>query len=211
MTDNHKTNDSKTVDDGHKAAHTVQNDPKGNSHTMHNDADMKSHDMSAHDSTVTHNNVSADPKFKDHNMHKDADMKSHDVSAHDSTVTHTKVCADPQCSCHDMHKDTQMKGPQVAAHDKTATHNEVSADAKLAAHNLTEIHEQISVALAGAKFPVNTPADLISAFPDGASTKCHSGNLTMTAGEAGKLLRATDFPFANAKAVADVIVQRASL
>jgi hypothetical protein len=33
----------------------------------------------------------------------------------------------------------------------------------------------------------------------------------MTAGEAGKLLKATDFPFKSAKAVADVIVDRAGL
>ena len=33
----------------------------------------------------------------------------------------------------------------------------------------------------------------------------------MTAGEAGKLLKASDFPFKNAKAVADVIVDRAGL
>lgn len=32
----------------------------------------------------------------------------------------------------------------------------------------------------------------------------------MTAGEAGKLLKVTGFPFARVKAVADVIIQRAS-
>jgi hypothetical protein len=189
----------------------VSADPKFKDHNMHKDADMKSHDVSAHDSTVTHTKVCADPQCSCHDMHKDTQMKGPQVAAHDKTATHNNVSADPKFKDHNMHKDADMKGQQVAANDKTATHNEVSADAKLAAHNLTEIHEQISVALAGAKFPVNTPADLISAFPDGASTKCHSGNLTMTAGEAGKLLRATDFPFANAKAVADVIVQRASL
>lgn len=74
-----------------------------------------------------------------------------------------------------------------------------------------QIHAQISGALEGAKFPVKTPHDLIAAFPDGADTMCQVGDLKMTAGEAGKLLKATDFPFKNAKAVADVIVDRAGL
>jgi hypothetical protein len=74
-----------------------------------------------------------------------------------------------------------------------------------------QIHAQISGALTGAKFPVKTPADLIAAFPNGAATTCQVGDLKMTAGEAGKLLKATDFPFKSAKAVADVIVERAGL
>jgi hypothetical protein len=74
-----------------------------------------------------------------------------------------------------------------------------------------QIHAQISGALAGAKFPIKTPADLIAAFPNGAATTCQVGDLKMTAGEAGKLLKASDFPFKSAKAVADVIVDRAGL
>jgi hypothetical protein len=74
-----------------------------------------------------------------------------------------------------------------------------------------EIHAQIVGALKGAKFPVNTPAELIAAFPDGANTTCQVGDLKMTAGEAGKLLKESDFPFKSAKQVADVIVQRAGL
>ncbi len=74
-----------------------------------------------------------------------------------------------------------------------------------------QIHAQITGALKGAKFPVKTPKDLISAFPDGANTTCQVGDLKMTAGEAGKLLKASDFPFKSAKAVADVIVERAGL
>jgi len=74
-----------------------------------------------------------------------------------------------------------------------------------------QIHGQISGALKGAKFPVKTPKDLIAAFPNGADTTCQVGDLKMTAGEAGKLLKASDFPFKNAKAVADVIVDRAGL
>ena len=74
-----------------------------------------------------------------------------------------------------------------------------------------QIHSQISGALKGAKFPIKTPKDLIAAFPNGADTTCQVGHLKMTAGEAGKLLKASDFPFKNAKAVADVIVDRAEL
>jgi hypothetical protein len=74
-----------------------------------------------------------------------------------------------------------------------------------------QIHAQIYGALAGAEFPVRTPADLLAAFPAGAATTCRAGNLTMTAGEAGTLLKDTDFPFKSAKSVADVIVERAGL
>jgi hypothetical protein len=74
-----------------------------------------------------------------------------------------------------------------------------------------QIHGQITGALKGAKFPIRTPGDLIAAFPDGADTTCCVGDLKMTAGEAGTLLKASDFPFRSAKAVADVIVDRAGL
>ncbi len=74
-----------------------------------------------------------------------------------------------------------------------------------------QIHAQISGALKGAKFPIATPEDLIAAFPAGAETTCQVGDLKMTAGEAGKLLKASDFPFRSAKAVADIIVNRAGL
>jgi hypothetical protein len=74
-----------------------------------------------------------------------------------------------------------------------------------------EIHAQIVGALKGAKFPVKTPEELIEAFPDGANTTCQVGDIKMTAGEAGKLLKGSDFPFKSAEQVADVIVQRAGL
>ena len=74
-----------------------------------------------------------------------------------------------------------------------------------------EIHNQIVGALKGAKFPIKTPQELLAAFPAGADTKCKSGDLEVTAGEAGKLLTATDFPFEDAKQVADTIVDRAGL
>ena len=48
-------------------------------------------------------------------------------------------------------------------------------------------------------------------MPNGAATKLKAGNAELTAGEAGKALKANDFPFKSAKQVADVIVQRAGL
>ncbi len=74
-----------------------------------------------------------------------------------------------------------------------------------------EIHAQIVGALKGAEFPINTPEALLAAFPDGANTTCQAGDVKVTAGEAGKLLKGSDFPFRSAKQVADVIVQRAGL
>ncbi len=74
-----------------------------------------------------------------------------------------------------------------------------------------EIHAQIVGGLAGAKFPIKTPEQLLSAFPNGANTTCKAGDLEVTAGEAGKLLKASDFPFKSAKQVADIIVERAGL
>ncbi|HUV83172.1 MAG TPA: MTH865 family protein [archaeon] len=74
-----------------------------------------------------------------------------------------------------------------------------------------EIHSQIVIGLTGAQFPIKSPQDLLAAFPDGANTTCKAGDLEVTAGEAGKLLKANDFPFKDAKHVADVIVERAGL
>ncbi|MBE0523198.1 MAG: MTH865 family protein [Methanosarcinales archaeon] len=74
-----------------------------------------------------------------------------------------------------------------------------------------EIHSQIVMGLAGAQFPIKSPQDLLAGFPDGANTTCKAGDLEVTAGEAGKLLKASDFPFNNAKDIADVIVERAGL
>jgi hypothetical protein len=74
-----------------------------------------------------------------------------------------------------------------------------------------EIHSQIEGALKGAKFPISSPEELLAAMPNGAATKCKAGDVELTAGDAGKVLRAEDFPFKSAKQVADVIVQRAGL
>ncbi len=74
-----------------------------------------------------------------------------------------------------------------------------------------QLHAQITGALKGANFPIKTPADLIAAFPMGADTTCQVGDVKMTAGDAGKLLTASDFPFKSADSVADTILSRAGM
>jgi hypothetical protein len=74
-----------------------------------------------------------------------------------------------------------------------------------------EIHAQIEGALKDAKFPISTPEELLAAMPQGAETKCKAGDCELTAGDAGKVLKESDFPFKSAKEVANVIVDRAGL
>ncbi len=74
-----------------------------------------------------------------------------------------------------------------------------------------DIHSQILGGLANATFPINSPEALLAAFPAGADTTCKSGDVEITAGEAGKVLTADDFPFESAKQVADILVERAGL
>lgn len=74
-----------------------------------------------------------------------------------------------------------------------------------------EIHAQIVGALAGAKFPIETPEALLAAFPEGAETTCKADGVELKAGDAGKVLKPGDFPFKSAEKVADVIVERAGL
>jgi len=73
------------------------------------------------------------------------------------------------------------------------------------------IKTQIVNALKDAQFPILTPEALIAAFPNGADTTCQAGDLKVTAGEAGKLLKADDFPFKSAEDVGETIVGRAGL
>jgi hypothetical protein len=74
-----------------------------------------------------------------------------------------------------------------------------------------EIRTQIVGALAGAKFPIKTPEELLAAFPMGAATTCKAGDVEMTAGEAGTLLTPDDFPFMSPGQVADTILSRAGM
>ncbi|WP_366921519.1 MTH865 family protein [Metallumcola ferriviriculae] len=73
------------------------------------------------------------------------------------------------------------------------------------------IKKQIVGALAAAKFPINSPEELLQAFPQGTDTTCEAGDIKVTAGEAGKLLTTQDFPFTSAEHVAVTIVGRAGL
>lgn len=74
-----------------------------------------------------------------------------------------------------------------------------------------EIKSQIIGALAGATFPIGSPEEFLAALPNGAGTTCRSGDFSVTAGEAAKLLRPEDFPFADAEQLAETIVSRAGL
>ena len=73
------------------------------------------------------------------------------------------------------------------------------------------IKSQIIGALKGAEFPIASPEKLIAAFPAGADTTCRAEGLVVTAGEAGQLLVASDFPFSSSEQVAETIVTRAKL
>jgi len=72
-----------------------------------------------------------------------------------------------------------------------------------------ELTQQIVGALAGAKFPIATPEALLNAFPNGADTTCQCGDVKLRAGDAGGVLKPSDFPFQSAEAVADTILSRA--
>lgn len=73
------------------------------------------------------------------------------------------------------------------------------------------IKNQIINHLKGAQFPINTPQALLGAFPNGADTVCKSGDLVVTAGEAGTLLNENHFPFKSAEDVGETIVELAGL
>ena len=72
-----------------------------------------------------------------------------------------------------------------------------------------EIRSQIIGALAGAKFPINSPGELLAAFPQGAETTCKADGVELKAGDAGSVLKESDFPFKSAEDVANTIVDRA--
>lgn len=73
------------------------------------------------------------------------------------------------------------------------------------------IKSQIIGALENADFPISSPDELLAAFPLGADTTCQAGDLKVTAGDAGKLLKTDDFPFKSAEDVGETIVNRAGL
>ena len=129
-------------------------------------------------------------KVNTSDVHNDLGMKS-------SKMSDTAKMSTPT-----IHNDTGMKAQKMS---------DSSADSTKTKSMKEQIHAHISECLVRAKFPIKTAAEFIAAFPNGAATSCTVGNIKMTAGDAGKLLKDTDFPFKSANSVADVIVSRASL
>lgn len=74
-----------------------------------------------------------------------------------------------------------------------------------------EVYEQILVILKDAKFPINTMDELIAALPEGLDTTCRIGDVEVTAREAKGLITEKDFPFKDARHVADLMIERAGL
>ncbi|OQD59881.1 hypothetical protein MBBAR_1c02910 [Methanobrevibacter arboriphilus JCM 13429 = DSM 1125] len=74
-----------------------------------------------------------------------------------------------------------------------------------------DIYEQIVGALKGANFPIQSPEELFDALPDGPNTTCKSGDVSLKASDAGKVLSEDDFPFESAEDVASTIVNKAGL
>ena len=74
-----------------------------------------------------------------------------------------------------------------------------------------EVHEQILEILKGAKFPINSLEELIAALPEGLDTTCMIGDVEVTAVEAKSLVTDKDFPFKDARQIADLMVERAGL
>ena len=71
-----------------------------------------------------------------------------------------------------------------------------------------ELTKQIVGALSGAQFPLATPIALLDAF-GGPDATCECGDVKLRAGDAGGVLKESDFPFVSAEAVADTILSRA--
>jgi hypothetical protein len=74
-----------------------------------------------------------------------------------------------------------------------------------------EVYEQVLEILKDAKFPISTLEELIAALPEGLDTTCTIGDVEVTAAEARSLITDRDFPFKDAKHVAELIVERAGL
>lgn len=74
-----------------------------------------------------------------------------------------------------------------------------------------EVYEQILAILKNVKFPINTKDEFIAALPEGLDTTCRIGDVEVTAREAESLITEKDFPFKDAKHVADILVERSGL
>jgi len=60
------------------------------------------------------------------------------------------------------------------------------------------LRRQIVDGLSGAEFPIKSPEELLSAFPQGAETTCTAGDVSLKAGDAGKVLTGDDLPLGTA-------------
>ncbi|MHC1756625.1 MAG: MTH865 family protein [Methanosarcina sp.] len=74
-----------------------------------------------------------------------------------------------------------------------------------------EVYEQIIEILKNARFPINSLEELVAALPEGLDTTCVIGGTEVTAAEARALITEKDFPFKDAKKIADLLVERAGL
>jgi hypothetical protein len=74
-----------------------------------------------------------------------------------------------------------------------------------------EVYEQILAILKDTKFPINSMEEMIAALPEGLDTTCIVGDVEVTAREVQSLVTEKDFPFKNAKHVADLLIERAGL
>lgn len=74
-----------------------------------------------------------------------------------------------------------------------------------------EVYEQILAILKDIKFPINSMEEMIAALPEGLDTTCMIGDVEVTAREVQSLVTEKDFPFKNAKHVADLLIERAGL
>lgn len=74
-----------------------------------------------------------------------------------------------------------------------------------------EVYEQILAILKDTKFPINSMEEMIAALPEGLDTTCRVGDVEVNAREVQSLVTEKDFPFKNAKHVADLLIERAGL
>lgn len=69
----------------------------------------------------------------------------------------------------------------------------------------TDLREQFTEAFEGADYPISSPMDLVSALPNGPSTKFESGDFSVTAMELNTKLSG-DFPYENVDEFVDDVI-----
>ncbi len=74
-----------------------------------------------------------------------------------------------------------------------------------------EVYEQILAILKDIKFPINSMEEMIAALPEGLGTTCRVGDVEVNVREVQSLVTEKDFPFKNAKHVADLLIERTGL